>query len=97
MSFDLDFEADLAQRRVKRLEHRRWRAQTALASARAYYGSLRELPCASAVQLHHALQQVERALCQLADLQLALDLAQILAEGRGEKHGPRQSDSIPLW
>ncbi|MGC2461730.1 MAG: hypothetical protein WA446_12285 [Steroidobacteraceae bacterium] len=76
MSFDLEFDDDLAQRRLQRLEHRYRRAQNALAGARAVYGSLRELPGASALQVHRALQQVERAQRQLADIQFDIETAE---------------------
>jgi chromosome segregation ATPase len=75
MSFDLESD-DFAQRRLQRLENRYRRAQNALAGARAVYGSLRELSGASELQLHQALQQVERAQRQLVDLQAAIELAE---------------------
>jgi hypothetical protein len=96
MSFDPDFDDDLAQRRLKRLENRRWRAQTALASARTYYGSLRELPTANALQLHYALRQVERAQRVLTDIQLDLDLAAAAAEQRRDR-APRSQGPTLLW
>ena len=96
MSFDLEFDDDLAQRRLKRLENRQWRAKTALASARAYYGSLRELPTANALQLHYALQQVERAQRDLTDIQLDLDLAAAAAEQRRDR-APRSQGPTLLW
>jgi hypothetical protein len=97
MSFDLDFDDDLAQRRIKRLENRQWRAQTALASARTYYGSLRELPTANALQLHYALQQVERAQRDLADIQLDLDLAAVAAKDGQEKQARDARGFLLLW
>jgi hypothetical protein len=96
MSFDLDFDDDLAQRRLKRLENRLWCAQTALASARTYYGSLRELPTANALQLHYALQQVERAQRDLTDIQLDLELAAAEAEQRRDRP-PRGQGLSLLW
>lgn len=79
MSFDLEFDDDLAQRRLQRLEHRYRRAQNVLAGARAVYGSLRELPATSESQLHQALQQVERAQRNLADLQFDIEVAEASA------------------
>jgi chromosome segregation ATPase len=75
MSFDLE-SGDFAERRLQRLENRYRRAQNTLAGARAVYGSLRELSGASELQLHQALQQVERAQRQLVDLQAAIELAE---------------------
>lgn len=82
MSFDLEFDDDLAQRRLQRLEHRYRRAQNVLAGARALYGNLRELPAASESQLHQALLQVERAQRNLADIQFDIELA----EAQGSTH-----------
>jgi hypothetical protein len=79
VSFDLEFDDDLAQRRLQRLEHRFRRAQNVLAGARAAYGSLRELPVASESQLHQALLQVERAQRNLADIQFDIELAEAQA------------------
>ena len=76
MSFDLEFDDDLPQRRLNRLQHRFQCAQVALAEARTVYGSVYELPGASALQVHQALQQVERAQRQLADIQFDIDLAE---------------------
>jgi hypothetical protein len=76
MSFDMEFDDDLEQRRLQRLEHRYRRAQNALAGARAIYGSLRELPNASEIRLYQALQQVERAQRQLADIQFDIEFAE---------------------
>jgi len=85
MSFDMEFDDDLAQRRLHRLEHRCRRAQNALGGARAVYGALRELPGASALQLHQALQQVERMQQTLADIQFDIEHA----EAQGEPHENR--------
>ena len=74
MSFDLEFDDDLAQRRLQRLEHRYRRAQNVLAGSRTAYGYLRERPDATATQLHQALLQVERAQRALADLQFDMDV-----------------------
>jgi hypothetical protein len=76
MSFDLELDDDLAQRRLQRLEHRYRRAQNALAAARAIYGSLREMPNARAHQLHQALLQVQQAQRYVVDLQSAIELAE---------------------
>jgi chromosome segregation ATPase len=76
MSFDMEFDDDLEQRRLQRLEQRYRRAQNALAGARAVYGSLRELPHASEIRLYQALQQVERAQRQLADIQFDIEFAE---------------------
>ena len=79
MSFDLEFDDDLAQRRLQRLENRYRRAQNLLAGARAAYGTLRELPAASELQLHQAMLQVERAQRNLTDIQLDIELAEAQA------------------
>jgi hypothetical protein len=76
VSFDLEFDDDLAQRRMQRLEHRYRRAQNALAGAKAIYGSLREMPGAPAHELHQALLQVQQTQRYLADLQSAIELAE---------------------
>jgi len=76
MAFDLEYDDDFAQRRLQRLEHRYRRAQNVLAGARAVYGSLRELSGTTDLQLQQALQQVERAQRQLADIQSAIELAE---------------------
>jgi chromosome segregation ATPase len=76
MSFDLELDDDLAQRRLQRLEHRYRRAQNVLAGARANYGALREVRGTSELQLHQALRRVERAQQELADIQSAIDLAE---------------------
>lgn len=75
MSFDLDSD-EVLERRLQQLEHRFRRAQNALAGARASYGSLREMPGATALQLHLALQRVQRAQAQLAELQRAIELVE---------------------
>jgi len=74
--FDLEFDDDLEQRRLQRLEHRLRRAQNALAGARTLYGSLREKPGSTDLQLHRALQQIDQAQRCLADIQFDLDLAE---------------------
>ena len=76
MSVDPHPDFDVFERRLQRLEHRFRRAQIALAGARATYGSLCELPSATALQVHLALQQVQRAQRALADLQREIELAQ---------------------
>jgi len=79
MPFELEFDDDLAQRRLQRLEYRLRRAQVRLAGARAAYGALRERPDASETQIHQALRQVERAQRQLADIQFDIELAEARA------------------
>lgn len=79
MSFDLEFDDDLEQRRLQRLEQRLRRAQNVLAGARGVYGSLRESPAASEVQVHQALLQVERAQRQVADIRFDLEFAEAQA------------------
>ncbi len=76
MRFDPRPDEDFAQRRLQRLEHRYRRAHNAIAGARAVHASLRELPGVSALKLQQALELVERAQRQLADLQDAIDLAE---------------------
>jgi hypothetical protein len=76
MPYDMEFDDDLAQRRLQLLEHRCRLAQNALADARALYASLRQLHNASAIQLCQALQQVERAQQHVADIRFDLELAE---------------------
>ena len=57
---------------LQRLEYRVRRAQSALACARAYYGSLYESSEATATQLHLALRQIEETERYLLDLQSAV-------------------------
>jgi chromosome segregation ATPase len=75
MPFDMEFDDDLAQRRLQRLEQRLSRAQDALAGARTLYASLRQSPQTNQAQLDQALRQVERAQRQLADIQFDMELA----------------------
>jgi hypothetical protein len=79
MPFDLEFEDDLGQRRLRRLEQRCRRARETLADARAAYGTLLELPNASETQRYQALRQVEIAQQRLADIQFDIELALALA------------------
>lgn len=76
MSFDLELEDDLAQRRLQRLEHRYRRAHNVLAGARANYGSLREVRGVGEIQLQQALRRVERAQQELAAVESAIELVQ---------------------
>lgn len=76
MRFDLQPDEDVAERRLQRLEHRYRRAQNVLAGALAVHASLRELPGVSDLKLQQALELVERAQRQLADLQSAIELAE---------------------
>ncbi len=76
MRFDLRPDEEFAQRRLQRLEHRYRRAHNALAGARAVHASLRELPGVSDLKLQQALELVQRAQRQLADLQDAIELAE---------------------
>jgi len=74
MSFDLELDDDLAQRRLQRLEHRYRRAQNVLAGARAHYGSLGTVQGVSEFKLRQAQQRVDRAQQELADIQSAIEL-----------------------
>lgn len=94
MPFDLEFDDDLAQRRLQRLEQRYRRAQNVLAGARALYGSLRETPSASECQLNAALLQVERAQRVVADLLFDLELAEAYAGAPGCRPGGERWDGI---
>lgn len=76
MSLDLEMNDDLAQRRLQRLEHRYRRAQDVLTGARANYGSLGQVRGVSEVKLRQALQRVERAQQELADIQRAIELVE---------------------
>ena len=71
---EMQFDDDLAQRRLQRLEHRYRRAQNALAGAGAVYESLREVPGASELQLRQALERAERAQQVLLQIQRAIEL-----------------------
>lgn len=90
MSFDMEFDDDLEQRRLQRLEHRLRRAKNVLAGARSVYGSLRESPGASALQVHQALLQVERAQRHLLDIQFDLELAEAQAAAPRGRSDPDQ-------
>ena len=79
MPFDMEFDDDLVQRRLQRLEQRYQRAQTALAGAQSQYGSLRGAAHTSAQQLHEAQLRVERARRDLDDIQFDLELAELKA------------------
>jgi hypothetical protein len=79
MSFEMEFDDDLAQRRLQRLEHRYRRAQNALAGARAEYGSLCQPSAASESRLHRALQKVERAAHLVADIRFDMDFLEAQA------------------
>ena len=79
MSFELEFDDDLSQRRLQRLEQRLRRAQNVLAGARALYGSLRESRGAGECQLHQALLQVERAQRTVTDILFDIQLAEAQA------------------
>jgi hypothetical protein len=74
MSFDMELDDDLSERRLRRLELRYRSAQTALAEARALYASLHEMPGANDLQRHQAQQRVQRAMRQMAEIQRAIDL-----------------------
>lgn len=79
MPFEMEFDDDLAQRRLQRLEHRFRRAQNALAAARAEYGLLCQPVAASETRLHLALQNVERAERQVADIRFDMELLEAQA------------------
>ena len=76
MSFVLQFDGNSAHGRLQRLDYRYRRAQNALACARSIYGSLREMPGASAHRLHQALLQVQQAQRYLFDLQSEIEMAE---------------------
>ena len=73
MSFDMELDDDFAHRRLQRLEHRHRRAQNVLGGAKAVYESLREVPGACEIQLRQALQRVEQAQEQLADIRTTIE------------------------
>jgi hypothetical protein len=79
MPFEMEFDDDLAQRRLQRLEHRYRRAQHALAAARAEYGSLCQPSAASEIRLYHALQKVERAERLVADIRFDMEFLEAQA------------------
>jgi chromosome segregation ATPase len=87
MPFEMEFDDDLAQRRLQRLEHRYRRAQNALAAARAEYGSLCQPSAASESRLHRALQKVERAERLMADIRFDMEFLEAQAAT------PRPSDN----
>ena len=72
----VDDDFDTAERRIRRLEHRYRRAQSAAAAAKALYGALHETPGATTTQLHHAARAVEEAQRYLVDIQAALERAE---------------------
>jgi hypothetical protein len=79
MSFEMEFDDDLAQRRLQRLEHRYRHAQNALAAARAEYGSLRQSSVADEIRLYQALQRVERAERLVADIRFDIEFLEAQA------------------
>jgi hypothetical protein len=79
MPFEMEFDDDLAQRRLQRLEHRYRHAQNALAAARAEYGSLCQPSAASEIQLYRALQKVERAGSLVSDIRFDMEFRQAQA------------------
>jgi hypothetical protein len=74
MSFEMELDEDVSERRLRRLELRYRSAQTALAEARALYASLEEIPGTSDLQRHQARQRVQRAARQMLDIQKAIDV-----------------------
>jgi ribosomal 50S subunit-associated protein YjgA (DUF615 family) len=74
MTSDPQTKADYLERRLERLELRYRRARFVLAGAKAVYESLREMPGADEPQLRQALQRVEQAQEQLADIHSAIEL-----------------------
>jgi len=72
----IDDGFDAPERRLRRLEHRYRRAQSAAAAAKALYGALREAPGATTTQLHHAARAVEEAQRYLVDIHAALEQAE---------------------
>ena len=79
MSFEMEFDDDLAQRRLQRLEHRYHHAQNALAAARAECGLLCQPSIASELRVHQALRQVERAERLVADIRFDIEFLQAQA------------------
>jgi chromosome segregation ATPase len=79
MSFEMEFDDDLAQRRLQRLENRHRHAQNALAAARAEYGSLCQPPAASEIRLYQARQKLERAERLLADIRFDIEFLEAQA------------------
>lgn len=73
MSFDMELDEDISERRLRRLELRYRSAQSALAGARAQYASTAEMPGATDLQRHQAQQRVQRAARQMLDIQKAID------------------------
>jgi hypothetical protein len=73
MSFEMEFDDDLAQRRLQRLENRYRHAQNALAAARAEYGALCQPSSVSEIRLYRALQKFERAERLVADIRFDLE------------------------
>jgi len=73
MSFDMELDEDISERRLRRLELRYRSAQSALAEARALYASTAEIPGATDLQRHQAQQRVQRAARQMLDIQKVLD------------------------
>jgi hypothetical protein len=88
MSFEMEFDDDLAQRRLQRLEHRFHHAQNALAAARAEYGLLRHPCIASEVRVHQALQKLERAERLVADIRFDIEFL----EAQAAKPRPPDND-----
>lgn len=77
MPEDPAFDADLAERRLQRLERRYRRAQDILAGARAVYASLRETPGTSQARLHQAMIEEDRARRYVNDLLLDIETVEM--------------------
>jgi len=88
MSFEMEFDDDLAQRRLQRLENRYRRAQNALAAARAEYGELCQPSVAGEIRLYRALQKVERAERLVADIRFDMEFL----EAQGATPRPPDND-----
>ena len=73
MPFDMELDEDLNERRLRRLELRYRSAQSALAEARAQYGSMAEMPGSTDLQRHQAELRMHRASRQMLDIQKAID------------------------
>lgn len=86
MSFDMELDEDLSERRLRRLELRYRSAQSALSEARALYASLSEMPGTTDLQRHQAQLRVQRAARQMLEIQKAIDLLEDSAwDGRARQ------------
>jgi FtsZ-binding cell division protein ZapB len=94
MPFDLEFDDDLAQRRLQGLEQRCQQIQQALEALRQRYTRLRQSPQAGPAERLQALLQFEQAQRRLVEVQFDLEQA---AARAATPRLPASADWRDLW